>query len=197
MRVCGGHTNRYRKRGALMLQRTLLAILPIIISACSSASLVESTTLARKDLPEYSVVLYYPRDWSVSRGDFFHFTAETNLDDDQKVVFHYRGLEKVKKDRDSKRQYARGWYAAIQLSYRNWTYISQTSDDDDSEGTFRFEGTYLKEGVLLRKLGVLRFRGNHVHAFYYTAPDQEFEAYRPLFEKLDSMHRYSMDEAGT
>ena len=131
----------------------------------------------------------------MQRGDFFHLESRSVRPPELRALFEYRGLEKIKKDRESKRQYAAGWYRAIALSYEGWRYDLQETDASDPEGTFRFEGTYVDEQsgngpVQLRKIGILRFRGTRLHALYYTAPDAEFERLRPLFEKMDRLHRY-------
>ncbi|MEQ9366189.1 MAG: hypothetical protein RIF32_18255 [Leptospirales bacterium] len=165
------------------------------LGACSSFGRLDHLALTRKDLPDYGVSLSFPAEWSVKRGDFFHLESRSVRPPELRALFEYRGLEKIKKDRESKRQYAAGWYRAIALSYEGWRYDLQETDGSDPEGTFRFEGTYVDEhngsaSVQLRKIGILRFRGTRLHALYYTAPESEFERLRPLFEKMDRQHRY-------
>ncbi|MCB1324293.1 MAG: hypothetical protein H7A21_18490 [Spirochaetales bacterium] len=158
--------------------------------SCISTSIVDRVTFARKDLPEFGATLTYPMGWTVRRGDFFHFSAESPGPELLEASFEYRGLEKIKKDAESRRLYAIGWYRAIELSYANWVYDSKDTDPEDPEATFRFEGSYTRDGILYRKRGILRFRGNRVHAMYYTSRDVDFPTVAPLFESMDAQHRY-------
>jgi hypothetical protein len=167
----------------------------LVLGGCFGNTRLDDLPLTRKDLPDYGVSLSFPVDWSAKRGDFFHLEARSTHPPEIRALFEYRGLEKIKKDRESKRQYAAGWYRAIALSYEGWKYELQETDPNDPEGTFRFEGTYSEDhnasgSTRLRKIGILRFRGTRVHALYYTAPDAEFERVRPLFERMDRQHRY-------
>lgn len=179
----------------MVTTRLFIALLCLgSLSACFGTRL-DNLSLTRKDLPDYGVSLSFPEEWSVKRGDFFHLESRSQRPPELRALFEYRGLEKIKKDRESKRQYAAGWYRAIALSYEGWRYDLQETDGSDPEGTFRFEGSYVDEQngngpIQLRKIGILRFRGARLHALYYTAPDAEFERLRPLFEKMDRQHRY-------
>ncbi len=175
----------------------VVAGLCLLLLACPGRTRnLEDRSLTRKDLTEFGASLVFPSDWVVKRGEFFHLEARSSDENEPRALFEYRGLEKVKKGRESRRQYAAGWYRAIALSYEGWEYESRSTDPADPEGTWRFEGVYLEETpgsdgpVLLRKIGLLRFRGERVHALYYTALASDFDAVRPLFEKMDSLHRY-------
>jgi len=102
----------------------------------------------------------------------------------------YRGLSHSLHDDESKNRYAVGWYGAMSKNYPNWKYEYQRRNPEDPEGTFEFEGTYREGATIFRKIGRLRFRGKRLHAIYYTAPDEDFDIVRNLFERMDSMHRY-------
>ncbi|MCR9143918.1 MAG: hypothetical protein NXI24_16850 [bacterium] len=186
----GAHPGKTWKRRIFVALLCLFAL-----SSCFGRSSLDNLPLTRKDLPDYGVSLSFPAAWSVKRGDFFHLESRSVRPPELRALFEYRGLEKIKKDRESKRQYAAGWYRAIALSYEGWRYELRETDGSDPEGTFRFEGTYVDDqsgagSIQLRKIGILRFRGTRLHALYYTAPESEFEALRPLFEKMDRQHRY-------
>ena len=192
MRFSPKHEVRPARAFALL---GLVLVMLLGSTGCLFQTRYENLALTRKDLLDYGVSLSFPVEWSVKRGEFFHLEARSIRPAELRALFEYRGLEKIKKDRESKRQYAAGWYRAIALSYEGWRYISQDQDLSDSEGTFRFEGTYVDEQngrapLALRKIGILRFRGTRLHALYYTAPESEFELLRPLFEKMDEQHRY-------
>ncbi|MBX7058430.1 MAG: hypothetical protein K1X75_10235 [Leptospirales bacterium] len=175
-----------------MRRRSLSVLLPIalllLLTGCPGRIRVAEGDLRRVELREHGVEVVFPADWTREEGEFFHLSAFSP--DEAGVRFEYRGLQQRPRDKDGKRRYALGWYQAIALSYHGWKYISQGVDQSDSEGSFRFEGLYLADGRRLRKMGVLRFRGNRVHALYYTAPEDEFERYRPLFDIMDRLHRY-------
>ncbi|MBI3394315.1 MAG: hypothetical protein HY042_00615 [Spirochaetia bacterium] len=144
----------------------------------------------RKDLPDYGVALFVPAEWSLRRGDFFHATASGKIPNGQNGTMDYRGIEKVKKDFQSRALYATGWYEAVSRNYPGWKFETRSTSPQDPEGTFEFEGTYRQGAVIYRKIGRLRFRGDRVHAFYYTAPDDDFESSRKFFEDMDGRHRY-------
>jgi len=186
------------------------AALWIAGTACASLPM-GGPDLRRVELPERGASLAVPEAWIVRKGDFFHLQARAALDEDGDatppapkasweaiagpggvVQFDYRGLEKNKRDLENKRQYALGWYKAIALSYPKWSYAAQTADDPElaPEGAFRFEGRFEQNGIVYRKVGILRFKGDRVHALYYTAPDAVFEEYRELFEEMDESHAY-------
>lgn len=176
---------RLRHRLVVVATLTLSAFL----LACPGRIRIAEGDLRRVDLSAHGIELVFPADWSTSEGEFFHLSAASA--EEPGVSFEYRGLQQQRaRDKDGKRRYALGWYQAVALSYRGWKYLSQSVDQTDSEGAFRFEGVYTADGRRLRKLGVLRFRSNRVHAFYYTAPAEEFERYRQLFEAMDRLHRY-------
>lgn len=198
MRTRGEQTHSRETHRVRILQtairRGLVVLCLALVGACFQTRF-DHLPLTRKDLPNYGVSLSFPAEWSVKRGDFFHLESRSVRPPELRALFEYRGLEKIKKDRASKRQYAAGWYRAIALSYEGWRYELQETDGSDPEGTFRFEGTYVDEqngngSIQLRKIGILRFRGTRLHALYYTAPESEFDRLRPLFEKMDRQHRY-------
>lgn len=186
------------------------ALLSLTLIGCASLPFA-GPDLRRVELPARGVALAAPDRWIVRQGDFFHLQARAGLNAEGELSplgpdttwesargpggvaqFDYRGLEKSRRSLESKRQYALGWYKAIALSYPNWTYDSQTADDPElaPEGAFRFEGVYLDEGVRYRKIGILRFVGDRVHALYYTAPDEHFDDFRALFQEMDESHSY-------
>lgn len=187
-RVAGRFASR------LVLAAALLGVFGAS-NACLSLSHLDDLPLSQKELPDFGASLAFPSEWSIRRGSFFHLESRSVNPPELRALFEYRGLEKIKKDRESKRQYAAGWYRAIALSYEGWRYDLKETDGSDPEGTFRFEGTYVDEPggaepIQLRKIGILRFRGARLHALYYTAPDSEFERLRPLFERMDRQHRF-------
>lgn len=159
----------------------------VILSACTSGQ--GRVDFRRKDLPEYGVGLFVPASWNLRRGDFFQVNALGPAPNGLTASMDYRGVEKVKKDQASRVLYAAGWYEAVSRNYPGWKYDSRSVSPTDPE-TFEFEGTFREGAVIYRKIGRLRFRGNMVHTFYYTAPDQDFDEVRKFFEEMDALHRY-------
>jgi hypothetical protein len=160
---------------------------------------LEDLKLRSVDLPDHGVKLAIPGNWSDTPGVHFHYIATGQGPNNLPATIEYRGLETEHTDATGKALYAQGWYEAIARNYdqkeddaryRDWKYNSRGKIETDPEGAFEFEGTYRAGAIVYRKIGKLRFRGNRVHAIYYTAPDQDFRPTRRLFETIDQLHEF-------
>lgn len=188
------------KRSALALAVCLL--LPF----CGGGQVkLENVKFRGVDLPEHGIKLYVPDFWERSPGTHFHYIATGNGPNNLPATLEYRGLETEATDATGKALYAQGWYEAIARNYdqkeegaryKDWKYKTRRKITDDPEGAFEFEGTYRAGAIVYRKIGKLRFRGDRVHAIYYTAPDQDFRPVRRLFETIDEMHEYNLPNNG-
>ncbi len=172
--------------------RRFFLIIPVclLVLECTGGTTVKDISYRRKNLPEFGVIIFFPSDWETKQGNFFHFTAKGPAPNHLTGQVEYRGLKKAIPDDAGKQRYATGWYEINFRNYPGWKFDRREQDTSDSEGTFRFEGTYREGATIYRKIGILRFRGVRLHAIYYTAPDQDFELARTMFQTMDQMHRY-------
>lgn len=177
-----------------------LWILILFSASCGGGSVrVEDLKIRNVDLPEYGIKLAVPNEWEQVTDKHFHYIASGKGPNNLVATVEYRGLETEHTDATGKALYAQGWYEAIARNYdqkdeeavfKDWKYIRRGKVASDPEGLFEFEGTYRRGAIVFRKIGKLRFRGNRVHAIYYTAPDQDFRPVRRLFETIDAGHEY-------
>lgn len=172
----------------------------LLIFACSGGAVrLEDLKYRTVDLSEHGVKLSIPDVWEEGVSTHFHFVATGKGPNDLPASIEYRGLETEHTDNTGKALYAQGWYEAIARNYdqkdpdarfSDWKYKYKRKVNEDPEGLFEFEGTYRSGAIVYRKIGKLRFRGDRVHALYYTAPDQDFRPIRRLFETIDALHEY-------
>jgi hypothetical protein len=166
------------------------ALFALSALGCPGRVRLDDTRLSSERLDEYGIELAAPSGWSQERGEFFHYTTRGPVGDLPFAMLEYRGLQRTWRDKDGKRQYAIGWYKAIALSYQGWRFLSRSTDQSDAEGAFRFEGVYVANGQRYYKIGALRFRGDRVHAIYYTTRESDIELLRGLFLRMDASHEY-------
>lgn len=105
------------------------------------------------------------------------------------AVLEYRGLDTEPRDQRSRDLYASGWYDAMRLNYPGWKYANRDKDADSR--SFTFEGSYIEGTVRYIKIGQLRFRDRRIHAIYYTAPEEEMDQYREVFQTIDGLIQYT------
>lgn len=142
-------------------------------------------------LTDYGIVFRIPGDWdvSLSRDRYFQFVAVYREDSLPLGLLEYRGLDTEPRDQRSRDLYASGWYDAMRLNYPGWKYVDRNKDQESR--SFTFEGSYLEGTTRYIKIGKLRFRDRRIHAIYYTAPEDEIDRYREIFEAVDQLIQYS------
>ena len=170
-----------------------LCCLPLFVLAlqagCSSPrTRAETARYKEHTIAELGARLFIPDFWEVTANQNFQLVARGPGPSGLLTSIEYRGLEKSLKDTADKALYATGWYDAIAANHRDWNFISRKRSNQDPEGRFELEGTYREGAIIFRKIGILRFRNQRIHAIYYTAPDQNIEPVRELFMEIDRRH---------
>jgi hypothetical protein len=167
-----------------------IALLAVLNIECSSKKTrLENISYKEVELAEYGARLFLPGKWIREDSQNFHLVVKGFGPTGLEARIEYKGLEKSKeKDATDRALYANAWYDVIAQNYRDWNYVSKQKSSLDPEGRFDLEGTYRDGATIYRKLGILRFRKNRIHAIYYTAPDQNFDPVRALFAEIDRHH---------
>ena len=170
---------------------SLLAFL-VWMPGCRSGSIFSGISDMRSvALVDYGITFKVPGEWdvSLSRDRYFQFVA-VHMDGSLPVALvEYRGLETEPRDQRARELYASGWYNAMPLNYPGWKYVDKGKDDDAR--SFTFEGAFLDGTTQYLKLGKLKFRDRRIHAIYYTAPTDEMDHYRDIFETIDTLIEYT------
>lgn len=170
----------------------LILILLTAGSSCRTGSLFSYEESMRSvALTDYGIVFRIPGDWdvSLSRDRYFQFVAVYREDSSPLGLMEYRGLDTEPRDQRSRDLYASGWYDAMRLNYPGWKYVDRNKDTESR--SFTFEGSYLEGTTRYIKIGKLRFRDRRIHAVYYTAPEDEIDRYREIFEAVDRLIEYN------
>ncbi|MCB1138314.1 MAG: hypothetical protein KDK23_06130 [Leptospiraceae bacterium] len=180
-----------RARTSTLLIGIALFLATALISGCQSISVYDGKgNLRSVALTDYGIVFEIPGAWdiSLSRDRYFQFVAVYREDSRPLAVLEYRGLDTEPRDKRSRDLYATGWYDAMRLNYPGWKY--QDRSNDDASESFTFEGSYLEGTTRYIKIGKLRFKDRRIHAIYYTAPEEEMDHLRDIFEAIDEEIRY-------
>ncbi len=177
----------------LHLQKlAILLLLPLTGISCRSGSLFDyNDELRSVALTDYGITFRIPGRWdvSLSRDRYFQFVAVYREGSEPLAVLEYRGLDTEPRDQRSRDLYASGWDDAMRLNYPGWKYANRDKDADSR--SFTFEGSYIEGTVRYIKIGQLRFRDRRIHAIYYTAPEEEMDQYREVFQTIDGLIQYT------
>ena len=179
---------------SLNLATAVFLIFFITSIQCRSVSNSEKIKLHKQPFLENNIVFFIPGNWKETKDHYFHFKAVGFAPNGLPASIKYRGLDFKTLDEKGKDLYATGWYEAIAKNYPEWQYESRKKIENDSEGSYEFEGTYKVATDTYRRIGKLRFRGKHIHAIYYMALDQDFESARSLFKTMDSKIQYNISK---
>ncbi|MCB1168193.1 MAG: hypothetical protein KDK25_12190 [Leptospiraceae bacterium] len=180
-----------RARTSTFSIASLLFLAIAFMPGCQSITVYDGKANLRSvALTDYGIVFEIPGAWdiSLSRDRYFQFVAVYREDSRPLAVLEYRGLDTEPRDKRSRDLYATGWYDAMRLNYPGWKYRDRSKDE--ASEAFTFEGSYLEGTTRYIKIGKLRFKDRRIHAIYYTAPEEEMDHLRDIFEAIDEEIRY-------
>lgn len=104
-------------------------------------------------------------------------------------MLEYRGLTNTTKNLKERELYAEGWYKAIQLNFPKWEYLEKNYEDNNYKNnkifSYTFLGIFYDGNVKIKKMGLLRFYNDRIHAIYFTAREEYFEENLDTFMEID------------
>lgn len=179
------------------MKHTCLAVLTLVASGMLFSCAGNSVNRRISDhqtvrLPGYGIEFRLPAGWDLQFDDkqFFQFQAKVHDTDDFPIAFlEYRGLTTDPKSRQERAEYAKGWYIAIPRNFSQWEYTEKSTLSENND-LYALDGIFKEGEFRYRKIGKLIFRGNKIHAIYYTAPVDLFDEFETEFEQIDSDLRF-------
>lgn len=169
----------------------VLCGLAVSLIGCQSTDLKTRRNTTEIQLLDHKIGFMLPVGWSLQFSEKRYFQLTANSDSGTySPSIEYRGLSTDLKDRSLMDQYASGWYNAMGRNFPNFEYTIRQERVENQVVTYYFEGTFKDGNMLLKKIGSLRFINKKIHAIYYTAPANEFDDYKDLFNSINKQIRY-------